>query len=45
MTKPFLLLGLTLMLVAAAATAETWSVKLADGTTHEGQFIRIEPGR
>ena len=45
MTKPFLLLGLTLILVAAAATAETWSVKLADGTTHEGQFIRLEAGR
>ena len=45
MTKPFLLLGLTLVLATTAATAETWSVKLADGTTHEGQLIRIEPGR
>jgi hypothetical protein len=39
---------LTLSLVAlgaATAGAETWTVKLRDGSTHEGQLIRLEAGR
>jgi len=38
-----LLLGLTLM--ASLTLAQTWSVTLADGKKHEGDLIRIEPGR
>ncbi len=43
MKKLILLLGLTLM--ASLTLAQTWSVTLTDGAKHEGNFIRIEPGR
>lgn len=43
MKKLILLVGLTLM--ASMTLAQTWTVTLADGKKHEGNFIRIEPGR
>jgi hypothetical protein len=51
MTKRILNLGLLLALAGAvgmagtAAAADTWTVKLAGGDTHEGALVRLEPGR